>query len=189
VAFTRRHRFLSTLLYDFPFGGKGRVLNRIASGWQLAGVLLFQTGPYLTVTASGADPMGTNFPNLEGSGRADAVSGVAVKPQNQMIQNWVNAAAFSIPANNIGRPGNSPIGSVIGPGTQAVSVSLFKTIKFAEAKAFQIGAAASNAFNHPNYGTPSLNLASPSSFGTITSLQSQENGGPRSLQLTARITF
>jgi hypothetical protein len=133
--------------------------------------------------------MGSNFPNLEGAGRADAVSGVSVKPQTQTIQNWVNAAAFAIPANNIGRPGNSSIGSVIGPGTQAVSISLFKTIKFAEARSFQIGAAASNAFNHPNYGTPSLNLASPSSFGTITSMQSQENGGPRSLQLTARIVF
>jgi hypothetical protein len=101
----------------------------------------------------------------------------------------VNPAAFAIPANNIGRPGNSPIGSVLGPGTQAISVSLFKTVKFREAKSFQIGCAASNIFNHPNYGSPSLNLASPSSFGTITSMQSQENGGPRSLQLTARILF
>jgi hypothetical protein len=133
--------------------------------------------------------MGSNFPNLEGAGRADAVSGVPVQPQNQSIQSWVNPAAFAIPANNIGRPGNSPIGSVLGPGTQAISVSLFKTVKFREAKSFQIGCAASNIFNHPNYGSPSLNLASPSSFGTITSMQSQENGGPRSLQLTARILF
>jgi len=189
VAFTRRSRFLSTFLYDLPFNRGGPLMRRLAGNWQLAGVLLFQTGPFLTVTASGADPMGTNFPNLEGAGRADVVSGVSVKPQNQSTQNWVNAAAFAIPANNIGRPGNSSIGSVVGPGTQAVSVSLFKTVKFTEVKSFQIGAAASNVFNHPNYATPSLNLASPSSFGTITSMQSQENGGPRSLQLTARILF
>ena len=62
-------------------------------------------------------------------------------------------------------------------------------VKFTESKALTFGAAASNAFNHPNYGSPSLNLASPSSFGAITSLQSQENGGPRSLQLTARLVF
>jgi hypothetical protein len=189
VAFTRRHRLLSTFLYDLPFGRGGPLMSRIAGGWQVAGVLLFQTGPFLTVTASGADPMGSNFPNLEGAGRADAVSGVPVQPQNQSIQSWINPTAFSIPANNIGRPGNSPIGSVLGPGTQAISVSLFKTVKFREAKSFQIGCAASNIFNHPNYGSPSLNLASPSSFGTITSMQSQENGGPRSLQLTARILF
>jgi len=196
VAFTRRNRFLSTFLYDLPFGrnrmlfkGANGLVDRIVGGWQFAGVLLFQTGPFLTVTASGADPMGSNFPNLEGSGRADAVLGVSPVPQHQTIQNWVNPAAFAIPANNIGRAGNSSIGSVVGPGTQAVSASLFKTVKFTESAALMIGAAASNAFNHPNYGTPSLNLASPSSFGTITSLQSQENGGPRALQLTARLVF
>jgi hypothetical protein len=62
-------------------------------------------------------------------------------------------------------------------------------VRFTESKSLQLGAAASNVFNHPNYGSPSLNLASASSFGTITSLQSQENGGPRSLQLTARLVF
>ncbi len=196
VAFTRRHRFLSTFVYDMPFG-KGRpmlgnlnpVLDRIAGGWQVAGVVLFQTGPYLTVTASGADPMGTNFPNLEGAGRADIVPGTSWLPASQNIGNWVNAAAFAIPANNIGRAGNSSIGSVIGPGTQAVSLSLFKTVRIKEASALQLGAAASNTLNHPNYGTPSLNIASPSTFGKVTSLQSQENGGPRSLQITARLIF
>jgi hypothetical protein len=129
VAFTRRHRFLSTFVYDLPFGkGKAllgranRWLDDIAGGWQAAGVVLFQSGPYLTVTASGADPMGTNFPNLEGAGRADIVPGANWQPQSQGIGNWVNAAAFAIPANNIGRAGNSSIGSVVGPGTQAVSV-------------------------------------------------------------------
>jgi hypothetical protein len=196
VAFTRRHRFLSTFVYDLPFGkgkslfaGANPLLDRIVGGWQAAGVLLFQTGPYLTVTASSADPMGTNFPNLEGAGRADIVPGASWIPQNQSVNNWVNPGAFAIPANNIGRAGNSSIGSVIGPGTQAVSVSLFKTVRIKESTAVQLGAAASNAFNHPNYGVPSLNIASGSTFGKITSLQSQENGGPRSLQLTARITF
>jgi hypothetical protein len=189
VAFTRRNRFLTTFTYDLPFKAHNPFLTRVLGGWQTAGVLLFQSGPFMTVTASSADPMGTNFPNLEGAGRADIVPGVSWMPQTQTINSWVNAAAFAIPANNIGRAGNSSIGSVIGPGTQAVSVSLFKTVRIKEASAFQLGAAASNLFNHPNYGTPSLNLSSSSTFGKITSLQTQENGGPRSLQLTARIIF
>ena len=72
---------------------------------------------------------------------------------------------------------------------QAVSLSLFQTTRIAEGAALQPGVAISNAFNHPNYGSPALNLSSASTFGTVTSLQSQENGGPRSLQLTGRITF
>jgi hypothetical protein len=196
IAYTRRHRFLSTFVYELPFGRNHTFLNsanglveRVVGGWQLSGVVLYQTGPFLTVTASGADPLGSNFPNLEGSGRADAVSGVSVIPSSQNIRNWVNPAAFAVPANNIGRGGNSPIGSVIGPNTQAVSISLFKTTKITEAAALQLGVAVANAFNHPNYGNPSLNIASASTFGQITSLQSQENGGPRSLQITGRITF
>ncbi len=196
VAFSRRHRFLSTFLYDMPFGRNHRFFNsanglidRAIGGWQLSGVVVYQTGPFLTVTASGADPLGSNFPNLEGAGRADVVTGTLSIPASQTIRSWVNPAAFAIPANNIGRGGNSPIGSVVGPGTQAVSLSLFKTTKIAESAALQLGVAVSNAFNHPNYGSPALNLSSASTFGTVTSLQTQENGGPRSLQLTGRITF
>jgi hypothetical protein len=76
----------------------------------------------------------------------------------------------------------------VGPGTQAVSLSLFKTVAFAERYRFQLGGAASNLFNHPNYTTPNLSLGT-AAFGTITNVQSQENGGPRSLQITARISF
>ncbi|MCU1329340.1 MAG: hypothetical protein JWN34_4710 [Bryobacterales bacterium] len=196
VAFTRRHRFLSTFVYELPFGRNHAFLNssnglveRVVGGWQLSGVVVSQTGPFLTVTASGADPMGSNFANLEGAGRADVVNGTSVIPATQTIRTWANAAAFAIPANNIGRAGNSPIGSVVGPGSQVVSLSMFKTVPIVEGTAMQLGVAISNALNHPNYGSPSLNIANTASFGQITTMQTQENGGPRSLQLTARITF
>lgn len=197
VAYTRRHRFLATFLYDLPFGqnhlffnNANRLTQQLIGGWQLSGVVLAQTGPFLTVLSSGADPGGTNFPNLESSVvRADSVSGVALYPANQTVSSWISPAAFAVPQNNIGRFGNSAVGSVVGPGTQAVSLSLFKSVSVTERLHLQIGAAASNLFNHPNYAAPALDVNTPASFGTISSLQSQENGGPRSLQLTARISF
>jgi carboxypeptidase family protein/TonB-dependent receptor-like protein len=189
VAYTRRDRFETTFLYNLPFGHTGnRIVNQLAGGWEVAGVLMFQTGPFLTVVASGADPSGTNFPNLQGSGRVDMVSGAALYPANPNSSQWLNAAAFAIPANNIGRFGNEPVGAVVGPGTQAVSLSLFRSIAFTERVHLRIGIAAANALNHPNYGTPALTL-NASTFGTITSLQSAEGAGPRQLQLTGRITF
>ena len=100
----------------------------------------------------------------------------------------MNPAAFAIPANNIGRPGNSAIGSVIGPGTQALSLSLFKSVAIREGMKFQIGVAASNALNHANYTTANMNLGT-APFGTINNVQTQENGGPRSVQVTARLSF
>lgn len=83
VPYVRRHRWLSTFLYELPFGRKGlflsganRLVDSIVGGWQLAGVVLFQTGPYLTVVAPGVDPAGNNSVNISGSGRADIVPGV-----------------------------------------------------------------------------------------------------------------
>ena len=189
MAFTRRNRFLTTFLYELPFNNTGhKAVNLVTGGWELSGVLLFQTGPFLTVTASGADPSGTNFVNIQGNGRADIVSGASVVPSGQSIRQWINPAAFAIPANNIGRFGNSPVGSVVGPGTQAVSLSLLRTFKITESVKLRFGGAASNAFNHPNYGSPGLTLGT-SSFGIISSLQTAEGAAPRSLQLSGRLTF
>jgi Carboxypeptidase regulatory-like domain len=189
VAFTRRQRFQTTFLYESPFSHTGnRIINQAAGGWELAGVLMFQTGPFMTVLANGADPSGTNFVNLIGNGRADIVSGTNVIPASQSINQWINPASFAIPANNIGRFGDSPVGSVVGPGTQAVSLSLFRTFSIWERAKLRVGMAASNAFNHPNYGTPGLTLGT-STFGVISTLQSAEGAGPRALQLSGRITF
>src|SRR5262249_7366467 len=77
VSFTHRDRFLSTFLYELPFGRKGMLFNKangfvdsVIGGWQLSGVLLFQTGAFLTVVAPGADPSGNNSVNTSGAGRA-----------------------------------------------------------------------------------------------------------------------
>jgi hypothetical protein len=132
--------------------------------------------------------MGTNFANLTGAPRADIVPGVPLYPGNKGINLWINKAAFAIPANNIGRAPTSPVSSVVGPGTQAVSLSLFKSFNVTEGVRFQLGAAASNAFNHPNYAIPNLNYGT-APFGTITNVQSAEGAGPRQIQITSRVTF
>ncbi len=194
VSFTRRQRFLGTFLYELPFG-KGKMfvknanglMDRVIGGWEIAGLIVAQTGPYMTIL-SGNDPAGTGFPELVGDGRADTVSG-ASPYANQSLAQWVNPGAFATPANNIGRIGDSLVGAVKGPGTQAVSLSLFKTVPFTERIRAQIGASAANAFNHPNYAVPgNLTIGSPG-FAQVSNLQSSEGAGPRAIQLTARITF
>jgi hypothetical protein len=196
VPYIRTNRWLSTFLYELPFGRKGTLLsgaNRFADaivgGWQVAGVMLFQSGPRLNVVAPGVDPAGNNSVNVSGAGRADIVSGVPLYPANRSIAGWVNPAAFVKPANNIGRIGDSPIGAIRGPGTQAVSLSLTKTIVMGERLRFQIGAAASNALNHPNYAPPSNLSLGTAGFSSINNVQSQDAGGPRAIQVTARLRF
>jgi hypothetical protein len=191
VAFTRRQRFLATFLYELPFNHTPwKAVNAIAGGWELSGVILAETGPFLTVLANGADPSGTNEPNLLGNGRADTVAGVSTVPTNQGIYNWINTAAFTIPANNIGRFGDAAPGSVVGPGTEAVSLSLLRNIKIKERVTLRFGVGGTNMLNHPNYLLTGNGLVlGTSSFGIISSMQSVDNGGPRALQMTGRITF
>ncbi len=192
VPFTRRNRFQTTFLYETSSHRANKYVNQALGGWELAGVLLFQTGPFLTVLAPGADPSGTNFAdsydNADGAGRADTVKGVSIVPTNQSIHQWINAGAFQIPPDNIGRFGDSQVGAVVGPGTQAVSLSIYRSFRYKERVGLRLGASASNLFNHPNYGIPGLSLGT-AAFGVVSSLQTTEGAGPRAIQLGGRLTF
>jgi hypothetical protein len=197
VAYTHRDRFLLTYLYELPFG-KGKaflssgngLINRIVGGWELAGVLTFQTGPYVTVLAGG-DPSGTGFNQLVGNGRADTVPGVPLYTDQSIgaSGHWINPAAFAVAPDNIGRFADSSVGAVRGPGTEAVSASLIKSVIFTESLRLQFGAEVSNLFNHPNYAVPGNLTAGTSGFSSITALQTAEGAGPRAIQLTCRFNF
>jgi len=195
VAFTRRERFLTTFLYELPFG-KGRMLlngangflDHIVNGWELSGVLLFQSGPFMSIGTL-QDPCGCGYNQFQATGgRADVVSGVNPYA-GQSINQWINPAAFTNPGNAIGRFGNASAGDVVGPGTQAVSLSLIKSISLTERIRVRIGAQVGNVFNHPNFGVPNSLLVGVAGFGQITSLQVAEGAGPRDIQLTGRINF
>ena len=195
VNFTRRQRFLTTFLYDLPFG-KGKILlnganglvDRVAGGWELAGILLFQSGPFMTVSQLN-DPCGCGY-NIFNStgGRADTVPGVS-PTAGQSIGQWINPSAFTTPASAIGRFGDSEAGDVIGPGTKAVSMSLIKSIPIKESVRAQLGMQVANLFNHPNFAPPGNLTLGVAAFGQITALQSAEGAGPRQIQFTGRITF
>lgn len=195
VSFTRKHRFLNTFLYQLPFGrtgsfykNAGRGLDAVIGGWELAGVYMIQSGPFLTVTVPGADPSGTGFPLLVGNGRADVVNGVSPYMDNPTPQVWLNKAAWAVPGTNIGRWPTSPVGGFTGPGTNALSLSLTKSVVITERIRLQLGAQAANVLNHVNYAVPNTTF-NTASFGTINNVQSAEGAGPRQMQLTGRVTF
>jgi Carboxypeptidase regulatory-like domain/TonB dependent receptor len=198
VIYDRRHRFLTTYLYELPLGAGKRFLtssngfvDRLVGGWEVAGVFLFQTGAFLTPSESSVDPAGTNITTTVGSTRPDVVSGVSPYAHGLTGSTgpvFLNPAAFALPTADGGRFGNASVGSVIGPGTQAVSMSLIKTVKFTESAKLQFGAEVANLLNHRNYEPPQMAIDNPN-FGIITGLQTAEGAGPRNVQLTARFSF
>ena len=118
----------------------------------------------------------------------------------QSIAQYINPNAFVDPCANcvtlangvttaIGRFGDSSSGSIVGPGTQAVSLSLIKRFTIKERLRAEVGMQVANAFNHANYAPPNVLEIGVAGFGSLTSMQSAEGAGPRQVQLTGRITF
>ena len=200
VIYDRRHRFLITYLYDLPFGkgqawlNSGSALNRFIGDWQLAGVTVLQSGPFLTPYEDSVDPANTNILTTVGQARPDQLHNVSLYAPQRTTAQWLNPNAFpylnlqNAAGNGIGRFGNAPVGGVVGPGTEIYSMSLMKNLAITEKSKFQFGLEAANVFNHRNYEPPNMQVDS-SGFGSITALQTAEGAGPRSLELSGRINF
>jgi len=192
VSFTRRHRFLTTYIWEIPVGRKRaylgdahRAVDAVVGGWQMSGIVLFQTGAFLTPTFSGTDPSGTGA-SRRSSQRPDLVGNPI--PSTQNATKWFERSAFVAPPNNIGRYGYASVGSLVGPDTKNFSMALAKKFHFTERTGLHFEAQFSNIFNHLNLGNPSTNTSS-SAFGTITGTQTAEGTGPRVIQMGLRLFF
>jgi hypothetical protein len=206
VIYDRRQRFLASWLYSLPFGHgqrwlqNGKLIDALVGGWQLSGVTIFQTGPFLTPYESSTDPAGTNILTTETITRADLTPGRRIYSAHRTANAWLQApcpdqngvdqcdSAFSVPTANRGSFGTAGVGSVVGPGTANLSLSLVKDILLGGQRKFELGIAAANVLNHRNYEPPNMQVDA-SNFGTVTALQTAEGAGPRNLELSGRFSF
>jgi Carboxypeptidase regulatory-like domain len=196
--YTRRHRFVSTFVYDLPFGrGQkfashvGRGSNLLVGGWRLTGVTLLQSGPWLTpyFPSNVSDPSGTNPSQRSVSQqRPDCIAGRTGYLANPTVSQYFDSSAFSVPARDIGRFGNCGVGILEGPGTVTLSMSAGKTFQLTERLGVRYEAQFANLLNIRNKNIPNLNVNS-ASFGQITQSQGVEQGGPRTIQMMLRILF
>jgi hypothetical protein len=200
---------LGTFTYDTPFGKwiKGnsmtsKVGRGVVGGWQLSGILLIQSGLFVTPNIGGvADPSGTNT-RQRANDRPDYTgqSYGNLPGEQRNVNAFFDRSAFSIPGlsaagtllpNNgaIGRFGYVGPGSLVGPGMEVFSAKLQKRFNFTERVSLQLEGSATNLFNHANFDIPGLNVSAPT-FGRITStLTNVDGGGPRNLQVGLRLAF
>jgi hypothetical protein len=191
-----RQVFNLSAVYQLPFGA-GRhylsspgVARTILGGWTLSTIATTQTGlPFnITITRSnGSVPGGLA---ISGEERPNLVPGVSLTPAGGSTpQDWINAAAFSMPAP--GTFGNLGRNAFRAPGISDVDLTLAKDIPISERIKIRFRADAFNIFNRAQYGAPNANL-SASNFGVITSAiasYATGRGTPREFQLSARVSF
>src|SRR5579875_134189 len=188
-----RHRAVVSYLWQLPFGQGRRFLsnssgavNALLGGWQLNGITTFSTGQFHTVTLGfdylNIGAFSTSVPNKVGPTFAS----------NRNINDWIPASSFALPGCPTVAPcstamhieGNAGRNSIPMPGINNFDFSIFKTFDITEGVKTKFRAEFFNGFNHPQWGTPNLNLSS-TTFGTISSLLHS----PREIQFALDLTF
>jgi hypothetical protein len=122
--------------------------------------------------------------------RPDLVPGVSLTPPGgQTINEWLNPAAFAVPApftwGDLGRY------IARGPHEWEGELGLSKRTALTERYTLNFRAEAFNLFNHPNYANPVSNFSS-GAFGLITSILNSGptgTGGTRKIEFMLRLEF
>ncbi|MGA2073545.1 MAG: carboxypeptidase-like regulatory domain-containing protein [Terriglobia bacterium] len=201
-----RNSFISTLVYELPFGrGKtyysniSRGADLVAGGWSVTAITLLHSGLWMTpyYPSSVYDSSGTN-PSQRSvkQQRPDCSSGVSGYLSSPSTSTFFNVGAYEVPAHPtdaagtaepIGRFGNCSVGTLEGPGTATFSMSAGKTFHLSERFGIRYEAQFSNLFNLANWGLPNMNITG--SFGQITNSQQVGQAGPRTIQMQLRFIF
>ncbi|HTC48336.1 MAG TPA: carboxypeptidase regulatory-like domain-containing protein [Candidatus Aquilonibacter sp.] len=185
-------RLVVNYVYTLPFYKYGHHWKRLTDGWNLSGIGTFQHGFPVAVFQ-------TAFNDLQGSPSqqffaspdfVDATGSplnINHNPRNSPTQQWVNPAAFAIPA--VGTQGTANRNPFYGPGLNFWDMALEKSLHFTESMYFQFRFETFNTFNHANFGAPVDDLSS-SAFGTVNTVQQiSTNGAGRVVQLAGKFYF
>jgi len=188
----RRQTFVGNVVYALPsFKNRGSAVNHILGDWQLNGIFSHYGSTPIDIL-SGVNTYGTAG-NV--NPRPNLVPGVPIYLNTSDKTQWLNPAAFSLPA--VGQFGNLGRGAIRGKPVNNIDFSVAKNWHFKERYGLQFRAEMFNAFNHANFGGYSNNLSfdgnithanfgkpTNGSFGTLSSAQA-----PREIQLGFKFTF
>ncbi len=188
--FDRTHVVQSYWIWELPFGrgrkflsGAGGLADRLAGGWQVAGMGTFQSGRPLSIFSGffTFNSVVQSFANCSGCdplmGKAQDLDGLKwfLTPEQR--------ARFAYP--QMGEFGNTGRNFLRGPGGWGVDLSLLKRTRLNERLTLELRADMTNAFNHPIFGFPTAALSS-AVFGRIRDTVASES---RKIQVGAKLRF
>jgi hypothetical protein len=179
--FDVRHRVVSSILYELPFGDGKPFLQSgvgaaILGGWQVSNIMSLSSG-FPRDPSAGQDRANTGSTN-----RPNVVAGQDPNDGPQTIQQWFNTAAFALQPQFV--HGNAERNSIVGPGIFNFDMSILRNFRFGGSRSLQLRLEAFNAFNQPVWNDPTTSVTS-SNYGRILSTRKPM----RELQLGVKFNF
>ena len=181
-----RHRFISTAVYELPFGeGRrwkigNRVLRHIAGGWSFGMILEMQSGmPY---NAQEQDNRTNTFGGQQRPNLLRNPSLPGDRPLGEKLEQWFDVTAFEDPGP--GRFGNAPRMIPGGPSMFRFDTSIKKTWNFTERFRLKFTGDFFNMLNHPSFSLQEA-MHGTGEFGMIR----RTRVGSRDIQLSLRLEF
>ncbi|MEZ5401583.1 MAG: carboxypeptidase regulatory-like domain-containing protein [Bryobacteraceae bacterium] len=191
-SFDTRHVAVANFIWDLPFFKDANGLSRtLLGGWQINGVMQFQTGNPFTV-GSGEDILGIGSTNTVpwnlSSSSTDQPKQFSQSATAADQNFWFNPrpggqAWATRPANGTIPNQNRNSIDFNNVGFQNWNAALFKGFKFAEKHTVQFRAEFFNWLNHPNWSGVNIDPRS-AAFGKVTGKSSERN-----IQLSLRYSF
>ncbi len=196
--FDIRHNFLASLTYDIPSPGTNPTVRAVLGGWGVDGIFRARSGSPVTVITLAADPLNLTTPR-----RVDVVPDQPQWLDDALVPagRRLNPAAFAVPT--AGRQGTLGRNSLRGFPAWQLDLSLRRRFRLVRDVRLEMRADVFNVLNHPNFGEPDGTLSS-TTFGRATNMLNRalgaggtsgglnplyQIGGPRSVQLSARVLF
>jgi hypothetical protein len=184
--FDAAHRFVASGAWEIPFARHASGITRaLLQGWQLNTIASANSGTPFTVYDSTNVALQASSPPLSAyfASRPDLVGNPNQGPHTP--SHWIGTTPFLrlSPITQAGQFGNAGRNIARGPGFADVDASLMKNFGVSEHTTLQFRAESFNIANHPNFGVPIADLASPN-FGRILSA-----GPARLTQFALKVLF
>jgi hypothetical protein len=186
--FDVRQNFTGTLVYALPTASKNAFLHNLTGNWSLATVFNIRSGLPIDISTNQFFPAITR-PNF------DPTQPIWIPDPTTGPGKELNPLAFPVPSTP--QQGNLPRNIIYGPGAAQVDISVQRGFPFRERVRLDFRMDAFNVVNHPNFANP-VGTVGEAQFGQFVQMLNKglfglsplyQIGGPRSLQLSLRLSY
>ncbi len=190
--FDRTHVVQSYWVYSLPFGrGKrfgtnfGRMLDTIAGGWEVAGLVTVEGGRPFTIYSGSNTVANVRQTPANCSGCSRDLGQVFDDPASSFKFYYTGDQRNRFSAPVAGDFSNTGRNFFRGPGFVDMDATFAKNIRLTERFRFQLRADVSNLLNHPSFDLPTATITS-TVFGRI---RGATTSASRKIQLGAKFYF